>query len=76
MAPGEIFTTIEFKTNFLTGVSGGRLRCEARAIHRGARTMVIDVRIFTDDEARKPVAMMLVTQAIIAGKGGDGTGRY
>jgi len=72
---GEIFTTIEFKTNFLAGVSEGRLRAEGRAIHHGTRTMVIDVRISTDDEVRRPVAIMLVTQAIIAGKG-TGAGRY
>lgn len=76
LAPGEIFTTIEFKANFLAGVSGGGLRGEGRAIHRGARTMVIDVRITTDDDERKPVAVMLVTQAIIAGKAGDPRGRY
>lgn len=64
----ETFTTIEFKTNFITGVRDGRLFAEARSIHRGSRTMVLDVRITTDDDARKLVAMMVVTQAILKAK--------
>ena len=69
---GEIFTTIEFKSNFMTGVTGGRLRAEATAVHRGRRTMVIEVNIATDDEERRPVAMMIVTQAILKAPGGHG----
>lgn len=69
---GEIFTTIEFKSNFMTGVTGGRLRAEATAVHRGRRTMVIEVNIVTDDAERRPVAMMIVTQAILAAPGGHG----
>ncbi|MGH2726327.1 MAG: PaaI family thioesterase [Actinomycetota bacterium] len=62
---GELFTTIEFKANFMSGVTGGRLRAEATSVHRGRRTMVIEVNVMTDDEARRPVAMMIVTQAIL-----------
>ena len=69
---GEIFTTIEFKSNFMTGVTGGRLRAKAVAVHRGRRTMVIEVNIATDDEERRPVAMMIVTQAILTAPGGHG----
>ena len=69
---GEIFTTIEFKANFMTGVTGGRLRAEATAVHRGRRTMVVEVNIATDDEERRPVAMMIVTQAILKAPGGHG----
>jgi uncharacterized protein (TIGR00369 family) len=69
---GEIFTTIEFKSNFMTGVTGGRLRAEAKAVHRGRRTMVIEVNIATDDDERRPVAMMIVTQAILTAPGGHG----
>lgn len=65
LADGEIFTTIEFKANFITGVTEGRLRAEADAVHRGRRTMVLQVKISTDDDARRPVAMMIVTQAIL-----------
>lgn len=62
---GEIFTTIEFKSNFITGVTGGRLRAEAKSVHRGGRTMVLEVHVTTDDEDRRLVAMMIVTQAIL-----------
>lgn len=62
---GELFTTIEFKANFMTGVTAGRLRAEATSVHRGRRTMVIEVHVTTDDDARRPVAMMIVTQAIL-----------
>src|ERR1041384_6261253 len=59
LAEGEIFTTIEFSANFITGVNGGRLRGEAVAVHRGKRTQVLEVRITTDDERAKLVAAML-----------------
>ena len=65
LGEGEAFTTIEFKANFITGVTSGRLRAEATSVHQGRRTMVLDVRITTDDDERRPVAMMLVTQAIL-----------
>jgi uncharacterized protein (TIGR00369 family) len=59
----ETHTTIEFKANFLRSVQSGTLRAEASAIHKGRRTMVLDVRI-TDDRNRL-VAAMIVTQAIV-----------
>jgi 1,4-dihydroxy-2-naphthoyl-CoA hydrolase len=65
---GEIFTTIEFKTNFISAVTDGRLRAEATTIHKGDRTMVVEVRIRTDDEEQRLVAMMIVTQAILKTK--------
>lgn len=65
LAEGEIFTTIEFKANFISAVSEGTLRGEGRAVHKGGRTMVIEVKITCDD---KLVAVMLVTQAIIKPK--------
>lgn len=65
LAPGEIFTTIEFKANFIAGVSSGRLIGEARAIHRGRRTMLIEVKIATDEPEPRLVCVMLVTQAIL-----------
>ena len=77
LEPGEIFTTIEFKANFIAGVTGGTLIGEARAVHRGRRTMVIEVRITTDDDAKRLVCAMLVTQAILKAKSpADDRGRY
>src|SRR5919202_932409 len=32
---GQIFSTIEFKANFLAAVPDGRLRADARAVHQG-----------------------------------------
>ena len=68
LAPGEIFTTIEFKANFISSVAEGRLRADARALHAGGRTHVIEVKIATDDDEARLVAIMLVTQAIIRRK--------
>jgi len=67
---GQDFTTIEFKANFLSGVREGRLVAEASQVHKGTRTMVLEVKIATDDDAHKPVALMLVTQAIIPARTG------
>ena len=50
LGEGEAFTTIEFKANFIAGVTQGRLRAEAWTVHQGRRTMVLEVRITTDDE--------------------------
>jgi uncharacterized protein (TIGR00369 family) len=69
LAQGEVFTTLEFKTNFLAGVTSGRLRCEATAVHHGRRTMVISVRITTDEPEPSLVAVMMVTQAILRAPG-------
>ena len=63
LEPGEIFTTIEFNANFITGVTDGTLRGEARVVHKGSRTMVLEVKI---THGSKLVAVMLVTQAILA----------
>jgi uncharacterized protein (TIGR00369 family) len=68
LGEGEIFTTIEFKTNFITAVTGGTLRAEATQIHKGGRTMVIEVRVTTDDDEQRLVAVMIVTQAILRAK--------
>lgn len=65
---GEIFTTIEFKANFISSVQKGGLRAEAIALHAGSRTHVIEVKITTDDAAARLVAVMTVTQAILRGR--------
>jgi uncharacterized protein (TIGR00369 family) len=64
MGPTEAHTTIEFKCNFLRSVPRGTLRAEARQVHKGRRTMVLEVAITANDDPR-PVALMLVTQAIV-----------
>jgi uncharacterized protein (TIGR00369 family) len=66
LRPGEIFTTIEFKINFITGITDGVVRAEAVVVHKGSRTIILEVRITTDDDRRKLVAIMIVTQAVLA----------
>lgn len=68
LAPGEIFTTIEFKANFISSVQDGTLRGEATALHAGGRTHVIEVKISTDGPQARLVAVMTVTQAILRGR--------
>jgi 1,4-dihydroxy-2-naphthoyl-CoA hydrolase len=63
MNDDETYTTIEFKCNFLRGTTQGRLRAEATTVHRGRKTVVVDVRV-TDDASRL-VAMMSVTQQML-----------
>lgn len=63
---GEGFTTIEFKSNFVAGVTDGTLTGEATVTHRGKRTIVVEVRISSPD---KLVAIMIVTQAVLGGRG-------
>jgi 1,4-dihydroxy-2-naphthoyl-CoA hydrolase len=65
---GEIFTTIEFKANFISSVQEGTLRAEAVALHAGSRTHVIEVKITTADDPPRLVSVMTVTQAILRGR--------
>jgi uncharacterized protein (TIGR00369 family) len=76
LAEDEMFTTIEFKATFTApAFPGQRLTGEATVVHRGKRTMVLDVRI-TNDEGSL-VCVMLVTQAIISTGGAQQrSGRY
>ncbi len=76
LGPQESFTTIDFKASFLAPVSDGRVVGEASVVHRGRRTVVLDVKIRTDDPAQRLLCVMLVTQAIIRAEGGTGSGRY
>lgn len=66
LSDGEGFTTIEFKSNFVSGVPDGTLTGEATVAHRGRRTIVVEVRI---SAAGKLVAIMIVTQAVLGGRG-------
>ncbi len=54
------------------GSTAGTLRAEATSVHRGRRTMVLEVHVTTDDDERRPVAMMIVTQAILKTPGASG----
>lgn len=60
---GQMFTTVDFKASFLAAaLPDQRLSGEARVLHRGARTIVVEVRIAAGERL---VAVMLVTQAVL-----------
>jgi 1,4-dihydroxy-2-naphthoyl-CoA hydrolase len=56
-------TTVESKTNFLGGVSEGRVEAVARPLHVGRRFVVVDTDLF-DDRAKR-VARVTQTQAVL-----------
>jgi 1,4-dihydroxy-2-naphthoyl-CoA hydrolase len=56
-------TTIEAKTNFLAAVRSGAVTACAELVHKGRRTIVLQVD--TTDEAGRLVARTLQTQAVI-----------
>jgi uncharacterized protein (TIGR00369 family) len=60
---GGTTTTIEAKTNFLAAVRGGAVTASAELVHKGRRTIVLQVD--TTDEAGRLVARTLQTQAVI-----------
>jgi uncharacterized protein (TIGR00369 family) len=45
--PGKVFTTLELKVNFIRPITDnvGRLRCEAKALHVGARVGIAEARV-------------------------------
>ena len=65
--PGHDFTTIELKLNvFGAGLHGDEIIAEARPLHAGRSTVVIEVRIERVREGeRKVAANLIVTQFVI-----------
>jgi uncharacterized protein (TIGR00369 family) len=56
-------STIESKTNFLRGVTSGRVSGTAKPIHAGRRTIVVQTEL--RDDAGKLVALTTQTQAVL-----------
>jgi len=56
-------STIESKTNFLRGVRSGTVRAEARVLHAGGTTIVVETEV-RDDQGRL-VAKTTQTQAVL-----------
>jgi 1,4-dihydroxy-2-naphthoyl-CoA hydrolase len=56
-------STIESKTNFLRGVRAGTVRAQARVLHAGATTIVVETEL-RDDDGRL-VAKVTQTQAVL-----------
>lgn len=64
---GSGYTTLEIKVNFIRAMTGetGRVRCEARVVHAGARTATAEGRVI--DEAGKLYAHGTTTCLILSG---------
>ena len=60
---GGTTTPIEAKTNFLAAVRSGAVTASAELVHKGRRTIVLQVD--TTDETGRLVARTLQTQAVI-----------
>jgi 1,4-dihydroxy-2-naphthoyl-CoA hydrolase len=76
LEPDEVFSTIEFKANFIRTTAGGTLYGEATTIHRGGRTQVVEVKIYTAVDREKLAAIMMVTQAILKAKPSERASDY
>jgi uncharacterized protein (TIGR00369 family) len=64
LPPGAAGTsTIESKTNFLGAVRKGRVTANARPLHRGGTTIVVETDV--KDEAGKLVAKVIQTQLVL-----------
>jgi len=65
LPPGAGYTTLEIKVNFIRAMTGetGRVRCEAKIVHSGARTATAEGRIV--DEAGKLYAHGTTTCLIL-----------
>jgi uncharacterized protein (TIGR00369 family) len=59
-------STIESKTNFLGGASGGTVRATARPLHIGSTTIVIETEVTNADRL---VAKVTQTQIVLRPKG-------
>jgi uncharacterized protein (TIGR00369 family) len=60
--PSDRITTIEFKINFFTSISQGKLTAQAKIIYKGSKTAVGDVEV--SNEAGKLVAKVIATYMI------------
>ena len=70
LPPHHDFTTIELKLNvFGAGVLGDELICEARPLHVGRSTAVIEAKVRNGE---KPLANLIVTQFVLPPREGRG----
>ncbi|MBS0656799.1 MAG: PaaI family thioesterase [Verrucomicrobia bacterium] len=68
LQPGQTFTTLEFKVNFVRAVTAqtGPLRCEGKIVHRGGRVATSESRAY--DGAGRLVAHASSTCLIMEAK--------
>jgi len=60
---GATTATIESKTNFFRGVRAGRVTAEARVLHAGRTTIVVQTAVA--DASGAAVAIVIQTQAVL-----------
>jgi acyl-CoA thioesterase len=60
--PSDRITTIEFKINFFTSISQGKLTAQAKIIYKGSKTAVGEAEV--SNEAGKLVAKVIATYMI------------
>jgi uncharacterized protein (TIGR00369 family) len=60
---GATTATIESKTNFFRGVRAGRVTAEAKPLHVGRTTIVVQTAII--DASGESVALVIQTQAVL-----------
>ena len=70
LRPGESFTTIELKINFLRPVWKTRLRAEARAVQRGRTVGLVECSVVDAD--KRLVARATSTLLVLRGEAASG----
>jgi uncharacterized protein (TIGR00369 family) len=62
----EVVVTVEYKVNFLKPALGDRLCCRADVLRAGRTLSVVEAKVYTESNEKKPVAAMLLTLAVIS----------
>lgn len=70
LGPGETFTTLELKINFLRPVVEGKLTVTARVVHRGRTIGMVDCDVVNSEG--KPVARAVSTCQVLRGEAARG----
>ena len=70
LGPGETFTTLELKINFLRPVFEGRLTASARVAHRGKTIGLVECDVANAEG--KPVARVSSTCQVLRGEAAEG----
>ena len=69
LAEGTHFTTLELKTNMLRAARAGEvLHAEAKPVHVGSSTVVLDVLVYRREARDKPIARFTCTQLVLKAK--------
>jgi uncharacterized protein (TIGR00369 family) len=70
LAEGTHFTTLELKSNILRAACvGDVLHAQAKPVHVGSSTVVLDVLVYKPESPDKPIAKFSCTQLVLKAKG-------